>query len=311
MSRTAGSARVITACIHGDESASLSNNTVTAFPSSNPISQLLRLKSSIPHFYSLANDLFVTLSIRTTWADVADLLDRSRAVDAALLSWSTNTPESWRYTSIPWSSIQLGIEDFEMDFGIAHVYNDVSIAHAWNLYRCGRLFVQAIVLICLAWTISDRNLDSLTVSQVEEAQSESAALTRNIDTLAEDICASVPAHLGQVSITVADCERNVGRLSRSTISELPETMSSATKHEENIPVRAGQSSLLPLWPLFVVYAAHTTTEHRKQWALKLSSYWETDWNRRQGPLGQTQGRTRLTFVQVGTFDNDAEPLIMM
>lgn len=119
----------------------------------------------------------------------ADIISQALALDAELVTWAVSVPAHYVYSTVdvtPDSSDALK----EVTYGPQyHVYTSSSVAAAWNHYRCSRMLVQSFLLKALEMAQS-----------IDPSRGEYASVSLQSRTIlaqtAEDICASVPYHLG-------------------------------------------------------------------------------------------------------------------
>jgi len=100
-------------------------------------------------------------------------------------------PQEWRYDT------QMSSEQFRTDVDMpedifygqkVHVYHSLHHAAMWNRYRAARIVTLRIIAKVLEFSSPLTDTDSL---------ARQACATANVQTLVDDICASVPFHFGQ------------------------------------------------------------------------------------------------------------------
>lgn len=134
------------------------------------------------------------------------------------------------------------------------VYCDVWVSSIWSTYRIMRLFLQAIVLRCIAWlcesTVACSNLeDHLPDPALLPALTNARTVLRK---MVDEICASVPYHIGFDT----NAEHPTHLLSTSYLSP-PEF---ANNHA---PKALGGFFLV--WPLLVARSVTIIPQEQKIW----------------------------------------------
>ena len=115
------------------------------------------------------------------------MLKKATEIENKLISWTSDLPSSWRPIRVSGegcvaSSIRnAGLYQYHCD-----IYPSISIASIWNKYRLSRLTAQSIILSCLSHCPSYATMIARVPHPCQNA----------IQLLADDICASVPFHLG-------------------------------------------------------------------------------------------------------------------
>ena len=169
---------------------------------------------------------------------VAELMRDAKAVDDNLTRWRSTVPESWHYVSTPTrTEIQADLYPKSID-----IYGDMAIASNWNAWRAYRLYVLTILVKCalvLSNLHGDPNFeweDFMSISTIRE--------------LVNDICSSIPYHLGY---TVDDEHR--GR------SIYPHAFGSV---QEPGPIGAWGVFMMK-WPLSVALTMNYLPESQRRW----------------------------------------------
>lgn len=110
--------------------------------------------------------------------EITDILGRANDLDIQLSAWANCMPSHW--TPVPATSIPQTVREAGL-FHRCDCYPNIRIASTWNLYRDTRISVLNVILNCLR-VLGDN------------VKTQSTLLT--IQSLATDICASVPFFLG-------------------------------------------------------------------------------------------------------------------
>ncbi|OJJ75575.1 hypothetical protein ASPBRDRAFT_118194 [Aspergillus brasiliensis CBS 101740] len=120
--------------------------------------------------------------------DIHDILTRAYHLDANLEAWNYALPEHWK--PLPAVVVPQSVREAGMYKNRCDCYTDLWMAGTWNFYRDSRIVVQNIILRCL------RILpDGVLPEQIQ-------ATMDLIETLALDICATVPYILGSQTMSV-------------------------------------------------------------------------------------------------------------
>ncbi|EAW09344.1 Zn(II)2Cys6 transcription factor domain-containing protein [Aspergillus clavatus NRRL 1] len=122
--------------------------------------------------------------------EIRKVLSLAIRVDSQLAAWPDSVPPRW--TPVPASYIPQSVREAGIFQDRCDCYLDIWVASTWNLYRDSRIVVHNTILDCLRLLVGD------------EADETQAALA-TIQSLATDICASIPFFLGnQTKAVVMD-----------------------------------------------------------------------------------------------------------
>lgn len=181
-----------------------------------------------------------------TMDNIVDVASEARTLDIDLTKWSWRVPEDWRYTTTDDPANTTGKPNHSSFNGRIHNYDNYSHASIWIRYRALRLITNSIMLRCLttAHTI-DPNLTHLF--------SKADLLKKIMDSLATEMCASVPYFFTQSQIPVAD----------STLLKRSVTLGQHTIHA-NAAILPKVAGLLA-WPLTVAVSTEHVPEPQRQW----------------------------------------------
>lgn len=146
-----------------------------------------------------------------------ELLKKAQKIDHDLIAWAENLPmENWYITCTVQDDEHSNNTD-EIFASIVHVYPTVGHAAMWNRYRALRLTINDIML----------RIISLLPWSPELAIEDESTKSR-IQSLAEDLCASIPYILGMI--------------------EIHDTIATKIPASSRVSVKAITASLLA-WPL--------------------------------------------------------------
>lgn len=125
-----------------------------------------------------------------TETEIKTLLNKAQDLDAKLTMWAHSVPPNWK--PVPASIIPQSVRDAGVFKNRCDCYSDVWVPTTWNSYRDSRIVVQNIILSCL------RMLSTACPNHSDNSQTRSqwSAAKSAIQTLATDICASIPFLLG-------------------------------------------------------------------------------------------------------------------
>lgn len=123
------------------------------------------------------------LDSHSTREELLDGLQRIQTVEQDLEQWTRCVPEHWNFTKhcdLSWTA-EYAFENR------CDVYYDIQVASNWNFYRRARLILleRAIGLI-----------DILSILDREDLTAMRDASLKAIAQISEDVCASLPFHLG-------------------------------------------------------------------------------------------------------------------
>ncbi|KAI9751164.1 MAG: histidinolphosphatase [Chaenotheca gracillima] len=161
-----------------------------------PISRLDDLFVEVANLLAVASQIKSDPTVQDV--SVSGVLAKATEVDQRLLGWAASLPGDWYPISvsgpecIPQSVRDAGIYQDNCD-----VYKSIFIAHAFNSYYSTRISVQQTILDCLQH-LNKGNVESASLTALEIIQE-----------LADDICASIPYHLGDRVTTKRIDDKNV------------------------------------------------------------------------------------------------------
>ncbi|KAI2837540.1 transcriptional regulator family: Fungal Specific TF [Aspergillus niger] len=165
--------------------------TPNQWPPSAPVPQ-----SASSQLLTITSEL---VSLRQAWDrfneegtnhvhDIQEILSRAYNLDANLEAWKYALPEHWK--PLPAVHVPQSVREAGMYKNRCDCYTDLWMAGTWNFYRDSRIVVQNIILRCL------RILpDGVMLEHIQET-------INLIETLALDICATVPYILGSQTMSV-------------------------------------------------------------------------------------------------------------
>lgn len=102
--------------------------------------------------------------------------------------WAESLPEDWRYDAATGFDCPTDTPRETFIYGDrVEVYQDQNLCSGWNDYRHDRITILSIKLECIA------HMDP---ASSQPFQQESSTILHTIQTLVDDICATVPYHMG-------------------------------------------------------------------------------------------------------------------
>ena len=120
--------------------------------------------------------------------DILTLLDDATELDRQLIAWMESTPEDWQFAAARHFELPANVPKQNFVYNDRmDVYADLSVADVWNSYRVTRLKVLSIILDCIA---------ALPEPLGQSLRKQNHFVLATLQKLADDICASVPLHLG-------------------------------------------------------------------------------------------------------------------
>jgi hypothetical protein len=166
-------------------------------------------------------------------------------LEAEFVTWTEEIPDLWRYyTAMKISEIQGDITKMHAFPGDVDIYHDIWMASIWNLSRASRLFIQGVVIRCAAW-LSAPN-DYITTEEYASA----ATLGQR---LVNEVCASVPYHLGWPPAKAA-----------LDLVNFPDISGFACGDDSESSAKNLGGYFL-LWPLFVAGSLDFVPDIQRQW----------------------------------------------
>ena len=165
-----------------DEDSFLVSDKDIAF---DPGDELSLFAARLPSLRSQAVELLKLDTLLINAKQGHNILREAQSIDKTLVKWFHNRPASLRHSSYPY------LEPADIDAyawpGEIHIYEDFYGAFTMNFYRSLRILTNGIISSCAAWLSSEAS-DHDYVKAIYVMQ-----------TMVDDICASIPYHLNYVS----------------------------------------------------------------------------------------------------------------
>ncbi|KAE8143596.1 hypothetical protein BDV38DRAFT_231710 [Aspergillus pseudotamarii] len=134
-------------------------------------------------------DLIAAIN-ESAFAHPAIILQRALNLDAKLITWAMSIDPRWKYTVVKVKKPDDENDTLHHIYGDHyHIYPNSTVSMAWNNYRFIRIILHGII-----GYLSDTHFQaSEGEGSYQQSERQSTAISQQ---LAEDICASVPYHLG-------------------------------------------------------------------------------------------------------------------
>lgn len=170
---------------------------------------------AIPNLRALADRIFHQPRDDCLLDQASELVEQCKVVDSKLTDWFNATPREWAWMVICGRLVvPSGIDGcvFEScpNLNQYHVYKDVWLSNLLNDYRILRIYTNAIILRYGAWltgcSLTELGLPDKPRSMIhlpDCAHANNATLA-----LMDDICCSIPYHLGAVPTRTTPSEHS-------------------------------------------------------------------------------------------------------
>ncbi|OGM45036.1 Zn(II)2Cys6 transcription factor [Aspergillus bombycis] len=123
------------------------------------------------------------------FAHPARVLQKALNLDAELITWAMSIDAKWKYTVVKVKRFEGENSTLHPVYGDHyHIYPNIAVSMAWNHYRFIRIILHGII-----GYVSATYFPAAEKGSCGQSERHSAAISQQ---LAEDICASVPYHLG-------------------------------------------------------------------------------------------------------------------
>ncbi|PWY69703.1 hypothetical protein BO70DRAFT_432353 [Aspergillus heteromorphus CBS 117.55] len=120
-----------------------------------------------------------------------DIIRRSLSLDADFMSTLLAIPPTWAYSTVEVPHSEGGSRMHSVWGTRFHIYRNLTISSAWNNYRSARLVIHELIITAAKSLQHSSNMNTRNEQESLILQSE-----RTCHQIVEDICASVPFHLG-------------------------------------------------------------------------------------------------------------------
>lgn len=141
------------------------------------------LRASLCDLYSSVKNSHLT--------DPVSIIGAALALDTKLIAWTLALPPSWEPTTVNVPPRSQKGSEFGIYGDHYYLYPDLPISNMWNNYRATRYTLHEMIIDQLP--LLHRSNTSQLSSDYRNLAANSEAIMKHI---AEDICASVPYHIG-------------------------------------------------------------------------------------------------------------------
>ena len=202
----------------------------------------------IPKVRAIGIKILRDVKNEDTFQQVTRLMEEAEQIDQELAAWPVIVPSSWKTWPMP--AVRCSLTDIRSaEFWADSVdgYLNLWAVVLWNSYRTFRIFVQALILNCaewLAWPVRSNN-----------SQKYRAAAFK-LQTLIDEICASVPYSLGYQGPST----RKPNFVSDIYVNNTP--------NPDQYSIGRGSAALggyFLIWPLFVAHSVVCIPQLQKEW----------------------------------------------
>ncbi|MCJ1385679.1 hypothetical protein MMC17_008802 [Xylographa soralifera] len=220
------------------------------------LSLLVVLSMQIPTLRATAKELLQRPMSMDTAVEIVELMYEAQRVDREIAAWTFEIPNDWKYTIV---GMIRGMENpatAQYYPGPMHGYHDLWAANIWNNYRSNRIFCQMIILNCL---------ERLIPSWERTSTSEYCSTIATLQALVNDVCSSVPFHLGfpdtVYQATGSDLPNGDQKLAIDDL-ELPLHRPDSSTRSKNV---ASMGGFFLTWQLFVAFNVVSIPEAQRVW----------------------------------------------
>ncbi|PYI01879.1 hypothetical protein BO78DRAFT_326544, partial [Aspergillus sclerotiicarbonarius CBS 121057] len=193
----------------------------------------------------------------------AEIVRAALRLDADLMSIISTTPASWNYNTVN-VALARGEPTVDSIWGAQyHTYRNFTVSSFWNNYRSARLVLRELIVQAIG-SSGDISLGNIDGREQDELVSESQQISRQ---LVDDICASVPFHLGAV-VDDSHLSKLFGETAVGSSSFLDKD------HESGSPLLSSASSpfgvpaaggFTIMWPLLIAANSGYASKQLRRW----------------------------------------------
>lgn len=229
------------------------------------------------------------------WAiarEIVTLMEDAQRVDRELAAWSLDVPDLWRFKRLGLCKPMDDPITAQVYPGSIHGYQDIWTARHWNIYRSYRILCQAIILNCL-----ERLIPATKIASTDEYR-RTATISQN---MVDDICASVPFHLGFPALTYDmkdDTSSDNSRDHSRDDNDLPRAKLFQPARFKDAQATGGYSLF---WELFVAANVVVIPEAQRTWIMNRIRYIGAKYGLTQATVLASQGLQRLQGARSASF----------
>ena len=152
----------------------------------NTADRLTMVTMSVVNLRNLAKQIKDTSNDLSNDIANDELLNKALEIDQKLSDWKLSVPQEWASAPAVDTS-PAALRKFQAYGDRMDIYYDVWVAGTWNSYRSSRILVNLVVLMCI---------DRLAATGSSTPPVDRPSVLSYLQTLVDDICASLPYHLG-------------------------------------------------------------------------------------------------------------------
>ena len=210
--------------------------------------RLVLLSIGLPKLRSREKQMLEKTDIIAKRVAANDLLKDAQNADVVLDFWTSTVPEEYLFTSLPLRGASTkGGTIYSMFPQSMDIYCDHPMASTWNTWRITRIHVLRMIMNCADI------LNPQHGTQSPSTEHESAL--HMIQRLVNDICSSVPFHLGYHKNRVGD---------RDILSDYPHPPGEA-KWPDNFAASGAVGGWLMMQPLSFVARLNCIPSTQRDW----------------------------------------------
>lgn len=222
------------------------------------------LAMSVPRLKEREQEVLLEASAVTKQTAALELLIDTRKCERSVASWTKDISEDFHFTRLSLISVQKSraqnLYPSSMD-----IYPDSTVASTWNTWRSTRIRLLQIIMKCA------------TILQPAKSKTPSAEYTAALNTtheLADDICNSIPFHLGH----------HKKEVSSPGFSDYPHPPGQA-KWPDNFAATGAVGGWLMIPQLAFASKIETIPNSQKQWMLEyLTTFLRDPRDMARGPV---------------------------
>lgn len=212
-------------------------------------SRLNTICTALAFLRSSARSILGELPLRDR---IPSLLDDAFAINQRLRNWAQSVPPEWQWFTAGFLDIPADVPREKFVYGgRIDVYFDLFVATTWNFYRAIRIKVLRIALDCF---------DAMCIPSHGILAGQRQTIIEDSQGLVDDICGSIPFHLGT--------KMTPGYLDNPSV-EFPYITTKATSVHRRAAAASGGWFLIEPYsePLIVAIEATCTRDGQREWLL--------------------------------------------
>ena len=157
-------------------------------PPSHPGNRLTLIAERLPALRASFNSVLQEVMSTRVALEILKLMGNTRLLDQELAGWTFELPDFCRYHSAGWLDFELEDPESSPCYpGPIDTYYNIFVSNLWGNYRMYRIFCQGLIICCIKRLFPQ--------NQWERIQ-EYCSAVKILQRLADEVCASVPFHIG-------------------------------------------------------------------------------------------------------------------